>query len=115
MYYVTALLHNVHHIDSHNNRNAKFHQLSGEIQVSFNIRTIHDIDNRIRPFVNQIISGDYFLQSIRGKGINTWQIHDDHILGTIAPEVFFQLAFLFFHRNTGPVSHKLVGTGQRIE
>ena len=35
----------IHHIQSQHHRNIQFHQLHGQIQVSFNIRRIHNIDD----------------------------------------------------------------------
>ena len=109
MYLVSGFLYQVHHIDSHNYRNAKLHDLSGEIKVSLKVGTIYNIDDRIWHFIDQVISGNYFLKCVWGKGINTRKIHDGYILVT------FQFTFFFLYRYTWPVTNELVRAGQCIE
>ena len=41
--------------------------------------------------------------------VNTGKVHDDDIL------VPLKFAFLFFHRDTRPVTYKLIGTGETIK
>ena len=65
MYFVSVLFNNIHHIDSHDHRNTKFHDLCGQIQVTLNVGTIYDVQDRIWSFINQVISGYHFLQCIR--------------------------------------------------
>ena len=45
MYLVTRFFYQVHHVDSHNNRNTQFHDLCGQIQVTFDVGTIYDVDD----------------------------------------------------------------------
>ena len=64
MYFITVLFYDIHHIDSHDNRNTKLHDLCGQIQVTLDIGTVYDVQDRIRSFVNQIISGYHLLQCV---------------------------------------------------
>ena len=59
--------------------------------------------------VDQIVTGNDFFQSVRGKGIDAGKVHDDDIL------VLLEAAFLLFNGNAGPVADELVGAGQRVE
>ena len=45
---VSAGCHLVHHIQRNHHRLLQLHQLQRQIEVSFNIRGIHDIDDQIR-------------------------------------------------------------------
>ena len=64
MYGIAVLFYNVHHVNGHDHRNSKLQNLCGQIQVSLNIGTINNVDDGIRFFLKNIISGNYFLQSI---------------------------------------------------
>ena len=77
---IAVFLYHVHHVDRHNDRNAKFLQLCGEIEVSLEVCSVNDIHNRIRTVVNQIVSGNNFFQCIGRKRINTGKVGDGHIL-----------------------------------
>ena len=63
--------------------------------------SVHDIQDRVRPFADQIVPGDDLLQSIGGERVDTGKVRDDDVV------MFFQLAFLFLHRDTRPVAYKL--------
>ena len=45
---VSTRRHLVHHIQRNHHRLLQLHQLQRQIEVSFNIRSIHDIDDQIR-------------------------------------------------------------------
>ena len=76
---VALFSHNVHHIDGHDDRNPQLYQLCGQVKVTLQIRAVYNIQDRVRPVRDQIISGDHFLQSVRGKGIDSGKVHDRHI------------------------------------
>ncbi|CDD78662.1 unknown [Dialister sp. CAG:357] len=106
---VPALLDEVHHVDCHDDRQPDFNQLCGEVQVSFQICTIDDIQNHVRLFVDKVISCYLFFQCIRGQRIDPRKILDNDIL------VSFKDAVLLFYGDAGPVSHILVAAGQFIK
>ena len=106
---VAVLADNVHHVDGDNYRNAKLHQLCGEVQVAFQIGAVDDVQDGIRTFLDQIVSGNNLFQGVRRKRVDTRQVRDDDIFMPL------QLTFLFFYRYTRPVSHELVRTCQCIE
>ena len=64
MYCITVFLNDIHHVDCHDDRNPKFQNLCCKIQVTFNIGTINDIDDRIRFFLKNVISCNYFFKCI---------------------------------------------------
>ena len=64
---VAILLYDIHHVDCHDHRNAELHDLCGQIQVTLKVCTIYDVDDRIWHFIDQVISGYYFLKCIWGK------------------------------------------------
>ena len=85
--------------------NAQLNQLGGQVQVTFNVGTINDIQDGIRLFIDQVTTGHNFLQGVGGQGVDTGQVLNDNVLLT------FQAAFLLFNRNAGPVADILVRTG----
>ena len=106
---VAALFHDVHHVDRHDHRNAELDELRGEVEVALEVRAVHDVQNRVRTFVDQVIPGDDFLQRVGGKRIDTGKVRDDHVV------VILQFAFLLFHGDARPVAYELVRAGQRVE
>ena len=64
---ITILLDKVHHVDGHNNRNTKFHKLCCQIKITLKVRTINDVEDRIRFLVQNIISCNNFLKCIWRK------------------------------------------------
>ena len=99
---ITVLLHNVHHIDGNHHRYAKLYQLRGQVQIPFQVGSVNDIQDRVRPFIDQVVPGDNFFQGIRGQAVDTRKVGDRN------PVMLPEFAFLLFHRNAGPVSDKLV-------
>ena len=106
---ITVFADNIDHVDGYNNRNAQFYQLCGQVQISFQVGTINDVQNRIWTFIDQIISGNDFFQCVWRKGINTRQVGDDNIT------MPFQFSFLLFDCNPRPVTNELIGTRQCIK
>ena len=106
---VAVLAHDVHHVDGDDDRDAELGELGGQVQVSLEVRAVDDVQDDVRAFADQVISGDHFLQRVGGKGVNARQVGHDHAA------VLFQLAFLFLDRDARPVAHELVGAGERVE
>ena len=106
---ITVLFHDVHHVDGDDHRDAELNKLRRQIQVALKVRSVDDVQDCVRAFVDQIVSCNNFLQRVRRKRIDTGKVRDDHVA------VILQLAFLLFHGDTRPVAHKLVGAGQRVE
>ena len=71
---IAPLVDDIHHVHCDYHRNSQLQQLSGQVQIPFKIRTVDNIKNRVRPLLNQIVSGYHFLQRIRRKGINSRQV-----------------------------------------
>ena len=106
---VAVLFYDVDHVDRHDHRNAELDELRGEVQVAFEVRTVHDVQDRVRTLVDQIVSGNDLLQGVGGQGIDAGKVRNDDVVVT------FQLAFLLLDRDARPVAHELVGAGQCVE
>ena len=106
---VAALAHDVHHVHSHDHRDAQFGQLRGEVQVALEVRAVHDVEDGVRALVDQIVAGDDLFERVGAERVNARKVHDDDVV------MLFQAAFLFLDRDARPVAHKLIGAGQRIE
>ena len=107
--HIALAAYNVHHVDGHHHRDAQLRELGGEIEVPFQIGAVHDVQNRVGPLLNQIVSRDHFLQRVGGEGVDAGQVCDDH---AVKP---FELALLLFHRDAGPVAHELGRACQRVK
>ena len=59
--------------------------------------------------LHQIVSGNDLLQGVGGKRVDAGQVGDDDAL------LLFQLTLFLFHGDTRPVTHTLVGAGQRVK
>ena len=112
---ISIFANQIRHIDCQNNRNPKLHQLCRQIQISLNVRTVHNIQNRVRSLGDQIISRHNLLQCIGGERINSGKIHDRHIFCALYAQRSFQFTFFFFHGNAWPVADKLIGAGEGIK
>ncbi len=99
----------IHHVDGHDDRDPQFHQLGRQVQVPFQVGAVHDVQDRIGAFRDEIRTGNNFFQGVRGKGIDTRQILEQHVRMTD------QGTFFLFDSNAGPVADELVGTRQGVE
>ncbi len=106
---IAILLYNVHHVDRHHDWDSKLLQLCGEVEVTLEVRTIHDVQNRIRLCIDEIVSCNNLLQCVWRKGINTREIGNGHVA------VSLQLAFLLLYGYAWPVTNILIGSGQLIK
>ena len=106
---VAVLAHHVDHIDGDHDRNTKLGQLGGQIQVTLQVRAVHDVENDVGTFPYQVVSCNHLFGSIRRKRVNTGQVGQNHVF------VLFDLAFLFFHGDAGPVTYKLIGARECIK
>ena len=61
---VPVLLDQVHHVEGDHDRDPKFQALRGEIEISLQVRRVHDIEDRVGLFFQKIIPRDHFFQSI---------------------------------------------------
>ena len=104
-----GFFHHVHHVDGDNDGDTELAELRGQIQVSFKVRAVHDIEYRVGTLVDQVVARDDFFQCVGRKRINTGKVGDRHVA------VLFELAFLFFDGNAGPVADKLIRARQRVE
>ena len=99
----------VHHIEGDHDRNIHFQQLHGQIQVSLNIRGIHDIDDRPRVVVKDKVPAHQLLARIGRHGINTRQV-SDHSISLTA-----DLSVLAVHRDPREVPDMLICPGQLVK
>ena len=106
---VAVLADNVHHVDGDDNGDAQLGQLSGQVQVTLQVRAVDDVQDGIGALVDQVVTSHHLLQRVGGQGVDAGQVHDGHII------VLLQLALFLLHRDARPVAHELVGAGQRVE
>ena len=106
---VAVLADHVNHIDCNHNRNPEFGQLRGEVEVSFQVGTVDDVQNRVGALGDEVISCHNFFERVGGEGVDAGEVRDDDII------VSLEFSLFLFDRNAGPVTDKLIGAGQRVE
>ena len=62
---VSFFLDHVHHIDRQNDRDPELGKLGRQVKVAFQVGAVDDVQDGIRPFIDQIISGYDFFKGIR--------------------------------------------------
>ena len=63
---VSVLLDDVHHVDRHDDRDAKLGQLRGEVEVTLKVRAVDDVQNRVWALGDQIVTGDDLFERVGG-------------------------------------------------
>lgn len=51
----------VHHVEGEHHRYPELHELHGEVEIAFDIRSVNDVDDTAGVGVQQKIPGDYLL------------------------------------------------------
>ena len=74
----SSLRKKICHVQCNNNRNACLDQLSCQIQVTFNIGCIHQINDHIRIFFQHIVTADDLFQCIWRHWIDTRKVSYDN-------------------------------------
>ena len=97
--------HLIHHVQGDDDGNVQLQQLHGEVQVSLNIGSIDDVDNRRWFLFQNKLPGDDFLAGVRGKGVDARQIH--HFRAGIS----FDHPALSIHCYPRKISDVLIGPG----
>ena len=65
----------IHHIQRNHHWNIQFNQLHTQIEISFNISSIYNVDNAVRMVFQQEITRDDFFAGIRGQRVNTGKVN----------------------------------------
>ena len=107
--HAAILVNFVHHVESNNNGYIHLKKLHSQIQISLDVRRVHDIDDRFRFFLQDEISGDQLLAAVRGHGINAGKVRDQRIL---MPE---DHAVLPVHCDSGEIADVLSRSGELVE
>ena len=106
---VAVLFDDIHHIDGDDRRDPQLHDLCREVEVPLEVRAVDEVQDGIRMFTQQVVSGNDLFQCIRREGVDAGKVRD----GDIA--VIFEFSFFFLDRDSGPVTNVLVGAGERVE
>ena len=106
---VAVLFHLVHHVEGNDHRPLQLKQLHGQVQVALKVRTIHDVDDGIRFFVDDVIPRNDLFHRVGGERIDARQIHERHLMPLRAERSAvcaggLDLPLFFFDRYAGPVA-----------
>ena len=99
----------IHHIQGYDHWNVHLQKLHGQIEVAFNVRGVHNVDDRLWLILQDEIPGDDLLARIGRHRIDTGQIGDEGI-GVLADR-----SVLSVHCNAGEIADVLVGAGELVE
>ena len=111
IYIYRALIsqHFIHHVQCHHHRDIHLQKLHGQIQISLDIGSIHNVDDRTWFLVQNEISGNNLLTAVRGHGINSRKVCN------LCIRMTFDRTGLTIHRYSGKISHMLVGACQLVK
>ena len=99
----------IHHVQGYDHGNVHFQQLHGQIQITLDIRRIHDINDSSGFLIQDKITGYDLFTAVRGHGINTGQVCHQSI------RIPFDGTVLTVYGNSGEISHMLIRAGELIE
>src|SRR5690606_36452507 len=71
----TAFFGDIHHVQAQNERHPHFEELNGKVEISFEIGSIHDVDQQVRIFVDQVCDRQLLLQRLGGQAVNAGKVH----------------------------------------
>ena len=109
---VSLLFAQVAFVQRHHHRDSQLQQLGGEKQTAAEIFSVYNVDDHVRLFPADIVTGDPLLPGKGGKRIRTRQIHQDQRFSRRVPPL--DRPFFFIYGNTGPVSHPLIAACEGI-
>ena len=99
----------VHHIKSQHHRDFQLHQLQGEIEVTFDVGSVHYVDEATGVGVEYELAGHDFLGGIWRQRIYAGKV------GNLGARPAPYGTFFTIDRHAREVAHMLVGTGKDIE
>ena len=88
----------------------QFKQLQRQVEASFEIGRIHDLDDDVRPHVQDMHARDLFFGAVGRQAIRAGQVH--HAKREVLPDAG---SLLGLHGDAGIVGHVLVGAGQVVK
>lgn len=109
----SLLARDVEHVDDHEHREAHFDQLRREVEVSFQIRGVDDVDDGLGFAGEKIVARDAFVfprGGAGGGGVDPGKV-DQCVLDPLVREV----PDLLVDGDAGPVADLLVRAGQGVE
>ena len=99
---VPRAIHQVHHVDGHHHRHADLGQLRGQVEITLDVRAVHNVQDRGGLLVHQKVPRDLLLERVGRERVDTRQILHDDVL------VSLQCAVLLLNRHARPVADVLV-------
>jgi hypothetical protein len=97
-------------VERQQQRGPQLQQLRGEVQVPFEVRGVHDVDDHVGlPLHNELAGDDLFLR-VGGQAVRARQVDDLHVPVAVADE-----AGLDLDGDAGIVAHVLAGAGEGVE
>ena len=85
----TAFFGDIHHVQAQNERHPHFEELNGKVEISFEIGSIHDVDQQVRIFVDQVCDRQLLLQRLGGQAVNAGKVLKDGFWEGFDPAPFF--------------------------
>ena len=107
-----ALREQVGHVERDDDGDARLDELRREVEVSFDVRRVDEVDYNVGAIFQKIVAADDLLERVGRKRVNAGKVCDyDFLAGLYA----FQLSFFLFDRDPGPVAYVLVRAGHGVE
>ena len=101
--------HLVHHVQRQHHRHIQLDQLNGQIQVSFDVRSVQYVDDPVRALLQQKFARHDFLAGVGRERINAGQIRNRRFA------VRANRTILAIHRHAREIAHVLIGSRQLVK
>ena len=106
---VAVLLHDVHHVDGHHHREPQFRELRGEVEVALDVRSVDDVENRVRTLLDEEPARHLLLDGVGRERVDAGEVLYDDILVT------GEYSVLLLDRDARPVADVLLRPRKRVE
>ena len=107
---VALRLEFVVHIERHHRAQVHIDDLRREIEVSLDIRSVHDVDDNVRGLLYEVFTDIQLLGAVGREGIRPGEIHENELVAAI-----IKTALLGVHRHTAVVADVLMCAGGDVE
>ena len=107
---ITTCLQFIIHVQCNNHFHIHVDELGSQIEITFQVRSIHYIDNKVWCFFDDMLANINFFWRIGREGISTWKVNDAEVIPLERKESRFGI-----YGNSTIVTHMFMCTTGYIE
>ena len=98
------------HVQCNHHAHVHVNQLGGEIEIAFQVGRVHNIDNDIRRFIDNVPADIDFFRGVGREGIGSGKVDNTEVV-----TLEIKIPLLGIYRNATVIAHMLVRTGSDVE